>query len=314
MNEDLIVSGRMNPLIDPHLGVWEWQIPSYLFLGGLAAGILFFAGLFTVWNKEEQYPTAVRKAPILVPFILALGLLFLFLDLKHKLYFWRLYTTIKLESPMSWGAWALMAITPLSIIWAALNIREFFPNWDWKFDWVKRLEAWFRKYKKEMAWAMMSLALILGVYTGILFSAFNARPLWNTSILGPLFLISGLSTGAASIVLLSKVKTERHMFARIDLGLIAVELFLIIHMFMGFNAGTQTKINAAGFFMGGAFTASFWVLVVGLGLVVPAVLEILEMRDKKVPYAAAPVLVLIGGLILRFILAHAGQMSHWVMN
>jgi len=314
MNEDLIVSGRMNPLIDPHLGVWEWQIPSYLFLGGLAAGILFFAGLFTVWNKEEQYPTAVRKAPILVPFILALGLLFLFLDLKHKLYFWRLYTTIKLESPMSWGAWTLMAITPLSIIWAALNIREFFPNWDWKFDWVKRLEAWFRNYKKEMAWAMMSLALILGVYTGILFSAFNARPLWNTSILGPLFLISGLSTGAASIVLLSKVKPERHMFAKIDLGLIAVELFLIIHMFMGFNAGTQTKINAADLFMGGAFTASFWVLVVGLGLVVPAVLEILEMRDKKIPYAAAPVLVLIGGLILRFILAHAGQMSHWVMN
>lgn len=314
MNEDLIVSGRMNPLIDPHLGVWEWQIPSYLFLGGLAAGILFFAGLFTVWNKEEQYPTAVRKAPILVPFILVLGLLFLFLDLKHKLYFWRLYTTIKLESPMSWGAWTLMAITPLSIIWSGLHIREFFPNWDWKFQWVKDGVSWLNKYKKEMAWAMMTLALILGVYTGILFSAFNARPLWNTSILGPLFLISGLSTGAASIVLLSKVKTERHMFARIDLGLIAVELFLIIHMFMGFNAGTQTKINAADLFMGGDFTAAFWVLVVGMGLVIPAVLEILEMRDKKVPYAAAPVLVLIGGLILRFILAHAGQVSHWVMN
>ncbi|GET32456.1 protein NrfD [Prolixibacter bellariivorans] len=314
MNEDLIVSGRMNPLIDPHLGVWEWQIPSYLFLGGLAAGILFFAGLFAVWNKEEQYPTAVRKAPILVPFILVLGLLFLFLDLKHKLYFWRLYTTIKLESPMSWGAWTLMAITPLSIVWAGLHIREFFPNWDWKFQWVKDGVNWLNKYKKEMAWAMMTLALILGVYTGILFSAFNARPLWNTSILGPLFLISGLSTGAASIVLLSKVKAERHMFARIDLGLIAVELFLIIHMFMGFNAGTQTKINAADLFMGGDFTAAFWVLVVGMGLVIPAILEILEMRDKKVPYAAAPVLVLIGGLILRFILAHAGQMSHWVMN
>ena len=249
-----------------------------------------------------------------MPFLLALGLLFLFLDLKHKLYFWRLYTTIKLESPMSWGAWTLMAITPLSIVWAGLHIREFFPNWDWKFQWVKDGVNWLNKYKKEMAWGMMILALTLGVYTGILFSAFNARPLWNTSILGPLFLISGLSTGAASIVLLSKVKTERHMFAKIDLGLIAIELFLIIHMFMGFNAGTQTKINAADLFMGGDFTASFWVLVVGMGLVIPAILEVLEMRDKKVPYRAAPVLVLIGGLILRFILAHAGQMSHWVMN
>ena len=36
--------------------------------------------------------------------LLSLGMLALFLDLEHKLYVWRLYTTFQPTSPMSWGA------------------------------------------------------------------------------------------------------------------------------------------------------------------------------------------------------------------
>lgn len=312
MREELIVSGRMNPHIDPQLQIWEWHIPAYLFLGGLAAGILFFAAYFFLKGKEEEYPTAVKLAPIFVPILLVLGLFFLFLDLKHKLYFWRLYTAIKLESPMSWGAWTLMLISPLSITWAALYIKTLFPRWDWKFEIVKDAMRSIEKYKAYLAWGMMILAVILGIYTGILLSAFNARPLWNTSILGPLFLVSGLSTGAAAIIILSKSAIERHTFARIDLLLIAIELFLIVHMFMGFRASTQVQIDASAMFLGGQFTAPFWVFVVGFGLIIPAALEILELREKKIPYMVAPALVLFGGLIFRFIMAYAGQMSRWL--
>lgn len=312
MREELLVSGRNNPLIDPHLAIWEWQIPSYLFLGGLAAGILFFAGLYTVLKKDKEYKTAVGIAPIITPFLLVLGLFFLFLDLKHKLYFWQLYTTINLESPMSWGAWVLMIITPVSIIWAALHIKNVFPKWDWKFDILKEIEAFFQKYKMELAWVMMITSVILGIYTGILLSAFNARPLWNTSILGPLFLTSGLSTGAAAIILISKSHAERLTFAKIDLMLIAIEIFLIVHMFMGFRASTQVQIEASQLFLGGEFTAPFWVFVMALGLVIPALLEIFELKNKKVPYMVAPVLVLVGGLVFRFIVVHAGQISRWL--
>ncbi|MBI9063437.1 MAG: polysulfide reductase NrfD [Marinilabiliaceae bacterium] len=312
MREELIVSGRMNPMIDPQLHIWEWHIPAYLFLGGLAAGIMFFAGYFTIKGKEEQYPTATKLAPIFVPVLLVLGLLFLFLDLKHKLYFWRLYTAIKLESPMSWGAWTLMLVTPLSMVWAALNIKALFPKWDWKFKVIDDALEVIRTYKTPMAWGMVILAVILGIYTGILLSAFNARPLWNTSILGPLFLTSGLSTGAAAVIVLSKSKEERHVFAKIDLLLIAIELFLIVHMFMGFRASTQVQIDAANMFLGGPFTAPFWVLVVGFGLMIPATLEILELRNKKIPYMVAPVLVLVGGFAFRFIITYAGQMSRWL--
>ena len=312
MREEIIVSGRMNSMVDPQLHIWHWQIPTYLFLGGLAAGILFFAALYTINGKADKYPTATKIAPFVVPFALVIGLFALFLDLRHKAYFWQLYTVIRWESPMSWGAWTLMVVTPVSIIWSALHIREVFPNWDWKFEWLKNLESFFNKHKITLAWIMIIFSVILGIYTGILFSAFNARPLWNTSILGPLFLTSGLSTGAATIILMSKNHEERKLFAKTDIIIIGIELFLIVHLFMGMLASTQVQIDAANLFLGGPYTAPFWVFVVFLGLVLPATLEILELRKFKIPVIVPALLVIAGGLILRFIITYAGQASRWL--
>ncbi len=312
MREELIISGRMNPGIDPVLHIWHWQIPLYLFLGGLAAGVLFFAALYTILGKQDKFAGAVRYAPFIAPVALVLGLLALFFDLKHQAYFWRLYTTIKLQSPMSWGAWTLMAITPLSFIWAALNIRLIFPKWDWRFKWLKDFEVFCNKNIKAISWLILVLSVILGIYTGILFSAFNARPLWNTSILGPLFLTSGLSTGAAVIILFARSHEERLFFSRVDLVLIVVELFFITHMFMGFLASTQVQIDAASLFLGGPYTAQFWVLVVLLGLLIPALLEALELARFRIPAIVPATLVLFGGIMLRFIVANAGQVSRWL--
>lgn len=312
MREEIFISGRNIPHIDPVLELWHWPIPAYLFLGGLAAGILFFAALYYLMGKENTYSTAVKKAPILAPFLLMLGLFFLFLDLKHKMYFWQLYTTIKLMSPMSWGAWTLLIITPLSILWSGSYIKEIIPNWDWKFKILYRIEELAIKYRKNMAWAIVVLSIILGIYTGILLSAFNARPLWNTSVLGLLFLASGLSTGAATIMWMSKDPIERKLFSRIDILLIIIEIFLIVHMFMGFLASTEVQINSAHLFLGGEFTAAFWVLVMGLGLLIPLTLEIMEARGIHIPVYIPAALVLIGGVIFRFIMVEAGQVTRYL--
>ncbi len=312
MKEELFISGRNIPNIDPFLNIWHWEIPVYLYLGGVSAGIMFFAGLFTILGKEKEMPTTVKWATFLVPVALVLGLFALFLDLKHQLFFWRLYTTIRIESPMSWGAWTLMFITPLSMLWAASYIKELIPGWKWKIKFVDQIEDLVIKNRKPLAWAMMALAVILGVYTGILLSAFNARPLWNTSILGPLFLVSGLSTGLAAIIWMSKSHFERSVLTKIDIVLIGVELFLIVHLFMGFLAGSAVKIEAAELFLGGEFTTAFWGFVVILGLIIPVILEILELRGFKIPIWIPSLLVLFGGLIFRFIMVEAGQITRFL--
>jgi len=329
MSEEIFVSGRNIPNIDPVLHIWHWQIPVYLFLGGLAAGLMFFSAFNYLRGRDNKYEVTVKWAPFIVPIALILGLIALFLDLKHQLYFWRLYTTIRFDSPMSWGAWTLMAITPLSFIWCFSYLREFVDafsgkkkwidktlnftmNIVFKFKWVATFEAYVIKNRKAMAWANVILSFILGIYTGILLSAFNARPLWNSSILGPLFLVSGLSTAAALIMWLTKDKEERKLFGQIDLLLIGLELFLITHMFMGFLAGSQVKIEAAQLFLGGEFTAAFWTFVVGLGLVIPAIFEIMKLRGYKIPVALPALLILVGGLIFRFIMVDAGQITRFL--
>ena len=312
MQEEIFISGRELPKIDPSLEIWHFPISLYLFLGGLAAGIIFFAALFTLLNKDKEVPAVVKYAMIIVPIALSIGLIALFYDLTHKLYVWQLYTTIRLESPMSWGAWVLLIITPLSFLWVFSYFSEIFPKWKWKAGWIRNLEQFFIKNRKNMAIVLLPLSVILGIYTGILLSAFNARPLWNNAILGPLFLTSGLSTGAAAILLISKSHYEKSLFSKIDLALIIIEIALIIHMIMGMFAGSAVQLEALDILINGEYTVMFFVFVVILGLLIPAVLETIEIFGYKVPVLVPALLVLMGGLIFRMVMVEAGQITRYL--
>ena len=310
MNEEVFISGRNIPHIDPHLTIWEFPISLYLFLGGLSAGILLFSAIIHLIDKENEFKGASKYAPIVVPFALSLGSLALVYDLGNPLYAWRLFTTIRIESPMSWGAWVLLIVTPLSILWIMTYVREIFPKLHYdKFPFLYKVEEFAIKYKRYMALALLPLTIILGIYTGILLSAFNARPLWNNAILGPLFLISGLSTAAATVILFAKSSNERHWFSKIDILLIVIEIGLIIHLIMGYFAGTEAQIEAARLLVGGDFTTMFFGFLVVLGLLLPLVLEVFELMGFKVPVVVPAILILLGGLIFRVLMVEAGQIT-----
>ncbi|MBN2663965.1 MAG: polysulfide reductase NrfD [Bacteroidales bacterium] len=272
-------------------------------------------------------PVTVKISTIIPPFIIAIGLIFLIEDLHHKLYFWQLMVHFEVASPMSWGTWILTIILFISILWPLSfidGIKLFFEENN-----KKRLAKWCgsvqnvmkkvpllpklveltTKNRKTLAYITFFLAIALGIYTGILLSSFNARPLWNTSILGPLFLVSGVSTGAAAIMWLSNNKEEKALFSRIDLVLIGIELTLIFLMFLGMAWGPEVYQQTAAMFLGGEFTAVFWGVFVGMGLILPAILEALELKGFHVPIAIPAFLILLGGLIFRVIMVVAGQIS-----
>jgi len=312
MEEEIFISGRNIPHIDPILEVWHFPISLYLFLGGMAAGIIFFASLFTIMRKEKEVPTAVKGGMIVAVIAISIGLLALLYDLTHILYVWQLYMTVRIESPMSWGAWVLLIVTIISVLWVFSYSTEIFPKWDWKFDFLKKFQAYLIENRRIMAMILLPLSVILGIYTGILLSAFNARPLWNNAILGPLFLTSGLSTGAAAIILFSKNHFEKTLFTKIDLALIILELGLIIHMLMGMYAGSAVQLEALDILMGGEFTVMFFVFVVILGLIFPAMLEGVELMGFKVPSIVPALLILMGGLIFRMVMIEAGQITRYL--
>ena len=338
MREELITSGRMNPGIDPVLHGWHWPIPFYLFVGGLAAGLLFFAAYKYLAGKEKDFPTAIMIGPFVALVAIVVGLMALIYDLQHPLYAWQLFTTVRIVSPMSWGAWTLMVVSIVNILWIFTFLKKIFPkfnlkqnflkkvvsifieekqsegelNWDWKHKLLRNFEKFSITNRSAIAWVMILLSVVLGVYTGILLSAFNARPLWNTALLGPLFLTSGLSTGAAMLMILSKTHIEKFTFSKIDILLIVIELFFITHMFMGYLAGSEVKAEAAHYFLGGEFTVTFWINVIILGLVIPLILETMELLHVKIPVIIPGLLILWGGMMFRFIMVDAGQVIRYL--
>ncbi|HSF41894.1 MAG TPA: NrfD/PsrC family molybdoenzyme membrane anchor subunit [Thermoanaerobaculia bacterium] len=302
---------RSNPMVDPGLHVWGWEIPVYLFLGGLVAGMMILSGYLLLTGRFRKPACLFYPLPGLGLALLSLGMLALFLDLEHKLYVWRLYTTFEIASPMSWGAWILLLVYPALAVSFLVKAP---PALTRRLPALGRAAAALSERPGAVRWVgglNVAFGILLGIYTGILLSALGARPLWNSALLGPLFLLSGLSSAAAFVHMMARDVEEQELFAKADNVFLGTELVVLVLFFIGLLSSTQVHLEAARLLLGGPYTAVFWVFVVGLGIVVPLIVQPLAVRHRIRHTAIVPVLVIAGGLALRFVLVYAGQMSHW---
>ena len=126
-----------------------------------------------------------------------------------------------------------------------------------------------------------------------------------------LFLVSGLSGAAAFVHLIAKNVYERELLAKADNGFLVIELFVIAMMIVGLLTSSKVHMQAAILLLGGPFAASFWVFVIGMGIVIPLFIQLLAVNHKIHHTPIAPIMVILGGLILRFVIVSAGQFSHW---
>ena len=279
------------------LPVWGWEIPVYLFLGGVAAGLMVLSALASRRIGACCRSTVMRWLPFAAPVVLSIGMAALFLDLDNKLHVFRFYTAFRLTSPMSWGSWILIAIYPAAIVWGLS-----------RFDHESPLVAFAKRHERVLERANIILGIALGAYTGVLLGTLGARALWGSMLLAPLFLVSGVSTGAAVVMLLPISEKEHELFRRWDIAAIGFELLVLAALFVNLAAdGGERGRAAARLFFGGQYTALFWSLVVIAGLAVPLMLERLEEKRVARVTAVAPVLLLIGGLALRWLFVAAGQ-------
>ena len=311
-----LVSTAHSPATDPHLHVWGWEIPVYLFLGGFTAGIMVLSG-WALWRgRRNPRPHSTFSLASSGLFMVGLatisaGMLALFLDLGHKPYVWRLYLTVKPWSPMSWGSWILLLVYPVLFAGVSLDppkvlierLRALRPVVDW-------MQA-SPRLRQAVGFVSIVTGGALGIYTGILLSALGARPLWSSGLLGPLFLVSGLSTAAAFEHWVSPEPEERAQLVRLDNLFLTAELGLIVLMLVGLMSSTGTHAEAARLLLGGPYTAVFWVGVVFLGILLPLVIQSLAVTHRVIHTKVAPILVMLGGLALRFVIVSAGQLSHW---
>jgi protein NrfD len=336
---------RDNPLIDPSLHVWSWEIPVYLFAGGIVAGMMILGGLAMLRIARGDDPKTFYSlhTPLLAFVLINLGMGALFLDLAHKLYVWRVYLTFQPGSPMSWGSWVLILVYVALLASALVRLPQAWP-------WLGRLVPALQRLSdatagsparmRALAFANIALGVGLGIYTGILLNTMVARPLWNTGLLGPLFLISGLSAGAAAMHIASVFLPRRpapdgmiggaisslvqqlgpepperrtvDALIRADLAFLVIELVLLGLVVVNLQTSSASHAAAAALIVSGPYAMAFWGVVVALGILAPLALQGLEL-NHRIPHTVVPaLLVLAGGFALRWVMVNAGQASQIV--
>lgn len=337
-----LTTTRHNPLIDPALHIWGWEIPVYLFLGGMVAGMMVFAGLamLKAARGEDTRNFFSLQTPLLAFVLLNVGMLALFLDLEHKLYVWAIYVTFMPLSPMAWGSWVLLIVYAILLVSALIRLPEAWPWIGRALPVTRSASDWFLSRPGRMSalgWINIVFGVAVGVYTGILLNTMVARPLWNTTVLPVLFLVSGLSAAAAALHLSAKAFGRRpapqgmvsgalaalgqplgpqapaphtaESLQRADVALLAFELVLIFLLLVGLVTSSTSHGAAASLLFHGRYAAMFWGGVVLLGIVLPLALQLLELSHRIRHTAVPAVLVLLGGFALRWVLVNAGQAS-----
>ncbi len=290
---------------------WGLLIVLYLFLGGLSAGLLALSALATLFGGVRFRATA-RVGAWMAPWPVLAGTALLVFDLGQPFYFWKLLVALQPRSPMWLGTWLLTIFSMVSVPYAYLYLPAWLRVWP---------PADVPRRRRQLALAGLPLGLGVGIYTGVLLGVLVARPLWNTPLLAQLFLISALSSAAALLlVLLRRAATheEHRALAGADAALIALELAVLAWIFVDARTSTASASAGVTVLTHGLYAWVFWLAVVGFGLLLPLALETAELTSRVRGPAprwlaraasTAPLFVLVGGFMLRWVIVYAGQVS-----
>lgn len=272
---------------------WHWLIVFYFFIGGLAGGCYFLAAVMDLFGGRRHRAVARIGYLVAFPAVVICGAL-LTLDLNRPERFWHMLLQsatwrpmFKGYSPMSVGAWALLAFGAFSLLSFLAARRERGP---WSALRPPGL----------LGVAVSALGGLFGAflagYTGVLLSVTN-RPLWSDSpLLGLVFLVSGASTSAALLLLLGGGRADTaetaHALARFDRWMLVLELVALVGLVASLGVVARAWLSAWGGLLA--------VGVVGAGIVLPLALAA-RARGPVGHGVLASLLVLIGGFLLRVV-------------
>lgn len=284
--------------------IWGSIIAWYLFLAGVGAGA-FATSAFLSWRHPEA--TTMRKVGhIIAPIAVGIGLVLLMVDaeagFQNPLRFF--YLLGNFGSVMTWGVVFLGIFMVVAVAALVLDLlKRPVPGW------LENVGA--------------VLALCVAVYTGALLGVCNTYPLWNNALLPILFLVSALSTGAASVLCVSIVHhadefnmvgvLKKFHFCLPIIELVLVASLLFVTASNASPAGWESVMNLVG----GDCALAFWFLFVLVGLVLPTALEtwLLFFSPKEFEESrkahwisfASDAGVLVGGFVLRLLVLVAAM-------
>ena len=294
---------------------WGWLVATYLFLGGLGAGVFVAVSVISL-IAGDRFKSTVRFGAWISAITIALGTLVLLIDVGKPFRAMIMFKSfVNFESWMTRGAWLLFFAILLNgltaLFWTDFSLNIFGRIW-------KPLQEKRTLFRAILAIVGIIVNLGVAAYTGILLGVLQFRPLWHTWLLPALFVASaldtgvGLATGYASV----REKGSGVKYLRIALEisilfLIAVESVALWQFLEAAFTGSVDAANAAQLLANGPLSIPFWALVVGCGLIIPFLACVSQLSGLLKRFAvtvsiAGLVCCLIGGWTLRFVVLSAG--------
>ncbi|RXJ69128.1 nitrite reductase [Halarcobacter ebronensis] len=293
---------------------WEWPISIYLLLAGISGGAIIVALLIRFYKNQVE-STAIYKASALVSFFtILLGMVCLVGDLTRPLMFWKILINYNFTSVMSIGVAALLLYIPLTFVAVVYafekELREKLPFLCGIIDILNRFRA-------VLEGVLFLFAVIICAYTGFLISVLVRFPLLNTSILPALFVISGLSAGTAALCIVARkfFKEDAHssdmaILHKVEWPIMAIEIMFLFMLYISLATGNAANETALAGFHEGVWSNVFWLGIVGIGFILPLVLNFLfgkKIANTNVVFYVSALCSIIGVLCLRLFIIYAGQ-------
>lgn len=281
----------------PH---WEWNVVTYLFLGGIAGGL----GILALVAREDRAPERrMRRTARGAALVLAAASPALLVShLGRPERFLHMLRIVKFRSPMSLGVWGLLAY---SLVAAANVTRELAE--------IGVLPGRLRRYVPASFTPLHALlGAFLAGYTGVLLSA-TANPLWASGKrhIPAACVASGTGGACALTVLLCLAQKNREpvrKLARVASVAGAAELVILLDFRR--HAGAYGKPIFAG--RRGARLRNGTMLAGTLApLLLDALGSVFALPEplETLCSASAAVLTLVGGYLFRETLIEAGKES-----
>ncbi|MBA2678994.1 MAG: polysulfide reductase NrfD [Ktedonobacteraceae bacterium] len=292
--------------------IWRWEIVWYFFFGGLAAGSYVIASIATLFGSDED--RVVARAGYYASLLALLPCPPLLIkDLGRPERFLNMLRMFKVRSPMSMGVWGLLTFSFFSGLTAVIQAARDGLLGRW---WGATLLARFPQ--KLLAAPGIIFGLFLGGYTGVLLAA-TSIPLWSRSkLLGAVFMASALSTGTALISCILRVvgapASALHKLEQMEWVNMLVELIGLLTFLRGSGRAARPLVGTGPDELG----LTFWSYMFGGGLLVPWLLQTLQLTRKHSPYRLkehgwmgllVSALVIVGGYFLRRTVVNAGHIS-----
>ena len=291
----------------------------YLFLAGVGAGAYIVAVLMDYLGLKSKLASKIGVA-LAAPLVIV-GTLLLLLDLGQPDKFMLVF-----NNPVSMITVGSMILSVFMII-GVVHIGL----WIWPFKYLEKATS----ARRMLSILGLIFAFGTAIYTGVLLGVVRAVPFWNNSMVPMLFLISAVSTGVAAVVLGLSMYYGRRVgeeqrgilesvksLVKADAVLIGAELVAVFFYLAIASTAGESAYASVQLLTTGALAPLFWGGLIGLGLVVPLVLDAVGVFTEKTLTPArltaismlTSVLLLAGGLILRESVVAAGvPVAVWFM-